>query len=113
MKNLNLDYQNQYEVRNYINTVLLPSIYEDLVNSYGFTTEDFDMDNFNDNLWEIINGLGDVIYTYQAKKISEAFDFDVFSEDDLTGERFTSYNQIAFTIIYNEFFNKYSELINY
>jgi hypothetical protein len=103
MKNLNLDYQNKYEVRNYINTVVLPSIQEDLVNGYG--SKDFDMDYLNDNIWDIINGLGDVIYTYQAKKISEAFDFDVFSEDDLTGERFTSYNQIAFTIIYNEFLN--------
>ena len=69
MKNLQLDYQNQYEVRNYINTVLLPSIHEDLVNNYGFTTEGFNMDYFNDNLWEIINDLGDVIYTYQAKNI--------------------------------------------
>ena len=103
MKNLNLDYQNKYEVRNYINTVVLPSIHEDLVNGYG--SKDFDMDYLNDNIWDIINGLGDVIYTYQAKKISEAFDFDVFSEDDLTGERFTSYNLIAFTIIYNEFLN--------
>ena len=113
MKNLELDYENKREVKNYINSTVVPSILEVLVDDYDFNTEDYDNDNLYDHVWEIINGLSDVIYNYQAKKVSEAFDFDVFGHDDITGERYTSYNQIAFTIIYNQFNEKYSDIIQY
>ena len=100
MKNLQLDYENGYQVRNYITNEVVPQINEDLKNY------DSDEDSQYDGLFEIINGLSDVIYNYQARKVSEAFDVSPFDESEFTGERFNSFNEIAFEIIMNEFNNQ-------
>lgn len=97
MKNLDLNYENAYQVRNYITNVIVPQINEDL--------KDYDSDECiqHDALYEIINELSDVIYTYQAKKISEAFDISPFDCSEMTGERYNSFNEIAFDVIMDEF----------
>jgi len=97
MKNLQLDYTNEYEVRNYINTTVCDMISEDLKN--------YDCD-YNDALFEIIDGLSDVIYNYQAQKVAEAFGMDAFGESEITGDRFNSYNEMAFEAIYNTYNNQ-------
>lgn len=104
------NYENPYQVREYVNTILVPSIYESLVDDYGFDSDGYDNNDTHDHVWEIIDGLEDVIYNYQAKKIAQAFDYDPFtSESEMTGGRFNSYNEMAFEIIYNKFFEAYSE----
>jgi len=95
MKNLQLDYQNQYEVRNYITNVIVEQINEDLKDY------DSDEDSQYDALFEIINGLSDVIYNYQAQKVAEAFDLSPFDCSESTGDRYNSYNEMAFDVIYN------------
>ena len=94
MKNLELDYANEYQVRNYINTTVCDMISEDLKN--------YDCD-YEEALFEIIDGLSDVIYNYQAQKVAEAFGLSPFDNSEMTGERFTSYNQMAFEAIYNTY----------
>ena len=94
MKNLELDYTNEYEVRNYINTTVCDIISEQL--------KDYDCD-YEEALFQIIDGLSDVIYTYQAQKVSEAFGLSPFEYSDWTGERYNSYNQMAFEAIYNTY----------
>lgn len=104
------NYENPYKVREYVHSTLVPFIYEVLVDSYGYTSEDYDNDDTHDHVWEIIDGLEDVIYNYQARKISQAFDYDPFDTvSDFTGERFNSWNEMAFEIIYNKFHEQYSE----
>jgi hypothetical protein len=97
MKNLELNYENAYQVRNYITNVIVPQINEDL--------KDYDSDECiqHDALFEIINGLSDVIYNYQAKKVAEAFDVSPFNHSEMTGERYNSFNEIAFDVIMDEF----------
>ena len=112
MKNLQLDYSNQFEVRKYINETVVPSIYEVLVDDYYNGEIDDIQSDLNDNVWEIINNLGDVIYNFQARKVAEAFDYCPFnSVSDMTGEKYNSWNEMAFDIIYQEFYNKYSDLL--
>ena len=96
MKNLQLDYTNEYAVRNYINTTVCDMISEDL--------KQYDCD-YETALFEIIDGLSDVIYTYQAQKVAEAFGISPFDDSEFTGERFNSYNQMAFEAIYNTYNN--------
>jgi hypothetical protein len=98
MKNLQLDYENKYEVRNYIINVVVPQIEEDL--------EQYPSDTQDDYIFEVINGLSDVIYTYQAQKVSEAFDMSPFDESEMTGERYNSFNEMAFDAIYQEWNNQ-------
>lgn len=97
MKNLELDYENAYQVRNYITNVIVPQINENL--------KDYDSDENSqyDALFQIINGLSDVIYNYQAKKVSEAFDISPFDYSEMTGQRYDSFNEISFDVIMDEF----------
>ena len=108
MKNLELDYTNQTQVRVYIKGQVVPMIYEVLKDEYNI---DENEDYIYDYIHEIIDGLGDVIYNYQAKMVSQAFDVDVFGEDYSTGERWNSYNQIAYQVIEQEFINQYGDIL--
>lgn len=112
MRNYNLDYENKQLVRIHILHTVVPSVYETLVDDYYEGDTNLVDDCSSDYVWEIIDGLYDVIYNYQAKKVSEAFDVDVFGESEITGERHSSYNQIAFEVIYQEFYNQYGDLLN-
>ena len=104
------NYENPYKVREYVNTILIPHVYECLVDGYGFASDDYDNDDAHDHVWQVIDGLEDVIYNYQAKKIAQAFDYDPFNmESEFTGERFNSWNEMTFELIYNKFNEKYSE----
>lgn len=103
------NYDNPYKTRDYVNQTVVPLIYEVLVDSYGI-----DEDNYNgepmDDTWEVINGLHDVIDYYASKKVAQAFKYCPFnSVSDFTGEKFNSYNEMAFEIIYNLFTDKYSD----
>lgn len=104
MRNLKIDYNNSNEVLKYIMDDLLPNINEE-VQSY--------LDNYGDEytedeaLFEIINSISDVIYNYQARKITDAYGYDAFGYSEITGERFNSYNEIAFEIIYSAYYKKY------
>ena len=53
-------------------------------------------------IWEYIDGDEDVIYTYNAKEISNIIGkYDCFDEWDLTGEQFKNWSQCAFANIYD------------
>ena len=98
MKNLELDYTNEYQVRNYINTVVVPQIEEALEEYPSYTQDDY--------IFDVINELSDVIYTYQAQKVAEAFGMSPFDESDMTGERYNSFNEMSFDAIYNAWSNE-------
>lgn len=95
MENSNLDYENKYSVIDYVQKTLVPQIDEDLKDYQG---------NKDDAVFEIIDGLSDVIYNYQAKKISEALGFSPFDKSEFTGECYNSYNEMAFEAIYTEYY---------
>lgn len=112
MKNLELDYSNGYEVRKYIETKVVPSVYDTLVTDYYDGNPDDINTELNDNVWEIINDLSDVIYNYQSKMVALAYDYCPFdSYSEMTGEKFQSYSEMTFEIIYNEFYSQYSEYL--
>ena len=106
------DYENKTLTKKYINEVVIPSVYESLIDDYGFSTDDYEGDVY-DNIHEIIDGMEEVIYNYQAQKIAEAFDYDPFdSVSQMTGEKFNNYNVMTYEIIYNGVIEEYSEEIN-
>tara|TARA_X000001036_G_C20516243_1_gene740228 strand:- start:203 stop:679 length:477 start_codon:yes stop_codon:yes gene_type:complete len=103
-KNLKIDYNNSNEVVNYISGELVFQIRQEvqsLLDDYGDECEE------NDALFEIIDSLGDVVYNYQARKIVDAFGYDAFGYSEMNGERYNSYNEIAFDIIYSTYCKKY------
>ena len=64
------------------------------------TVEDIE-DAVNDGIFELIDGMQEVIYTYKAKEISEIIGiYDAFDESDFSGERFEDWSQVAFANIY-------------
>jgi hypothetical protein len=103
------NYENQTLTREYVNKVVIPSVYESLVDGYGFGSDNYDSDPY-ENLHEIIDGMSEVIYTYTAKKIAQAFDYCPFdSISEMTGEKFPNYNVMAYEIIYKGVTLEYSE----
>ena len=62
-------------------------------------TEDF-YEHVNEQLWQAIDGCQDVIYTYNAKKVCDVLDIDIFGESELTGERYDNWHVAAFDGIY-------------
>ena len=59
-------------------------------------------DSIQDMLHEIIDGCEDVIYTYNAKKISDIIGkYGAFDEWEATGERFNNWSQVAYANIYD------------
>ena len=67
----------------------------------GATPEDMH-ELVNDQIWETIDSSEDVIYTYQAQKVSEEIGiYGAFDVWELTGERFENWNQVAFASIYD------------
>lgn len=107
------EYDNPYKTREYIKYTVVPLIYEVLVDSYGYADEDYDNEDTYDHVWEIIDGLEEVIYNYQAKKVAEAFNMDVFEPSEVTGERYSSYNEMAFEKIQELFNDKYADQLHY
>ena len=70
--------------------------------------DDFN-ERVNDLLWETIDGCQDVIYTYNAKEISDIINiYDIFDEWEVTGERFNSWSECAFSNIYDMIQNEIS-----
>ena len=58
-------------------------------------------DTLNDEIFQMINELREVIYTYQAKEVSKVVGmYDAFDTSDITGERFDNWSQVAFENIY-------------
>jgi len=66
--------------------------------------EHFANGDFNERvdqlLWEALDGCEEVIYTYQAKQVCEALKVDIFDTCEMTGERFASWSEAAFSGIY-------------
>ena len=60
------------------------------------------IDKVHDLIWESIDGDSDVIYTYNAKEISNIIGtYDCFDEWETTGEQFKNWSQCAFANIYD------------
>ncbi len=106
------NYENKTLTKQYINEEVIPSVYESLVDDYGFASDDYNSDPY-ENIHEIIDGMAEVIYNYRAKKIAQAFDYCPFeSVSEITGEKFSNYNVMAYEIIYNGVIDQYSEQLN-
>ena len=106
------DYENKTLTKKYVKEIVIPSVYDCLVDDYGFATDDYNGDVY-DHIHEIIDGMEEVIYNYQARKIAQAFDYCPFeSVSELTGEKFNNYNVMTYEIIYNGVIEEYSEEIN-
>tara|TARA_R100001086_G_scaffold63867_1_gene29635 strand:+ start:13648 stop:14073 length:426 start_codon:yes stop_codon:yes gene_type:complete len=106
------DYENQTLTKKHVNEEIIPSVYDSLVDDYGFGSDDYDSDPY-ENIHEIIDGMSEVIYNYKAKKIAQAFDYCPFnSVSEMTGEKFPNYNVMAYEIIYNGVVEKYHEQLN-
>ena len=98
------NYTNPYETRQYITRTVVPSVLESLLDAYDADTAD----EAQDYVWEIIDSLEEVIYNYQSKQIALAYGYCPFTtESEFTGERFNSWNEMAFEIIYNKFYEAY------
>lgn len=82
---------------------------KDLINDYfefhnyekkSTIFEDIESD-LMDRVFEMIDGLEEIIYTYQAKQVSEIIGmYGAFDTSDLTGERFDNWSQVAFENVY-------------
>ena len=71
-----------------------------------------------DDIFEMIDSLQEVIYTYEAKEVSKIIRYyDAFDTSDMTGERFDNWSQVAFENIYQLIYENinieelYNELI--
>jgi len=71
-----------------------------------------------DDIFEMIDSLQEVIYTYEAKEVSKIIRYyDAFDTSDITGERFDNWSQVAFENIYQLIYENinieelYNELI--
>jgi len=102
------DYENAYLTIDYVNFTVVPLVYEVLVDSYGIAEEDYN-GYIDDHIHEVIDGLEEVIYNYQARKICDAFELDPFGESEWTGEQNTSWNQMVYELIYCKVQDKYHE----
>ena len=69
-----------------------------LLNEYEWEDED----DVNENIWEVVDGLENVIYNYNAEKVARAFDKCPFDHSPITGERFASWNEMAYEVYYEE-----------
>ena len=86
-----MNWNNKYHVQATVEHAV-----EDILWSLENEYEEINEGNCYDYAHEQIDGHEYVIYTYQAKKITEAFDIDVFDHSPITGERYSSYNVIAY-----------------
>ena len=107
------NYDNPYATRDYVKGTVVPFIYEVLVDSYGYAEDDYDNEDTYDHVWEIIDGLYEVIYNYPAKRVAEAFGMSAFDHSEVTGERYSSYNEMAFEKIQQLFNDKYADQLHY
>ena len=89
-----INWNNHYHVKTAVKHAA-----EDIIDTVLNEYDDVNEDNYYDYAHEQIDGHEYVIYNYQAKKVTEAFDVDVFGHSHITGEHHTSYNQIAYEII--------------
>ena len=101
-----INWNNRYEVQAATEKEV-DYIIEVLNNEY-----DTNEDNYYDHVHEIIDGHEYVIYNYQAKKMSEAHDIDVFEDSPITGERYNSYNEIAYQILEEKVMEKIYDQFN-
>ena len=61
----------------------------------------------NNEIIQMIENSEYVIYTNQAKKISETIGlYDVFEISNITGERFRSWSEVAFENLYSFIYNE-------
>ena len=64
-------------------------------------------DSLTDSIFEMIDSMQEVIYTYKAKEISKIIGlYDAFDTSDLTGERFDNWSQVAFENLYSFIYNE-------
>ena len=99
----NLNWNNQYHVREIVRREV-ENINDGLM--YDYNLEEVD---FYDALHEIIDGLNIVFTHYCAQKIAIFFDVCPFSESPITGEKYSSWNQIAYEVVEQEFLAKYGD----
>ena len=104
-------WSNTRSVLEHIKTVTIPSIYETLVDDYGFANDDYNNDYTYDNLHEIVDGLSEVFVHYKARMVANAFGVCPFEDSPVTGSRYNSWNEIAFEVIMHEFNTQYSEQV--
>ncbi len=82
---------------------LLNDIIKDIL-EYDYS-DNMDQDDVYDlvteRIHEVIDGHEWVIYTHRSKELVDVLDIDIFGDDEMTGERYTSWNQAAYCGLYN------------
>jgi len=52
-----------------------------------------------DQICEIVDSSEYVIYNYQAKRVTEVYEIDPFSQSEVTGENYKSFNEMAYEVL--------------
>ena len=73
--------------------------------AYEIGKRNYDTDSIlevvDEEIYQTIYSMQEVIYTYKAKEISDIIGiYDAFDESDFSGERFEDWSQVAFANIY-------------
>ena len=65
-------------------------------------------------LHQLIDQTQEVIYTHQAKEVCDVLDIDIFEDDPMTGERYTSWSHAAYSGLYEMMLEEidWDEIIN-
>ena len=98
-----LNWDNDYHVLELVKREI-DNINDCLIYDYNLNETDF-----YDALHQIIDGSAFVIYNYKAERIAKVFDICPFSESEITGEKFNSWNEIAYQVLEQESLNKYAD----
>ena len=101
LKKQDFNWDNKYQVKEMVENDI-EMLLDVLLNEYDWET----LDDVQDNIWEVVDGMGNVIYNYRAEKIARAFDMCPFEKSPITGDNFNSWNEMSFEVYYNELYNK-------
>ena len=97
MNDDDLNWNNEYHIREIVrrDVKMLKDV---LLNEYEWEDED----DVNENIWEVVDGLENVIYNYNAEKVARAFDKCPFDKSEITGDNYNSWNEMAYEVYYDE-----------
>ena len=98
------NWENNYHVKE-LTEIAVNEIVEMVTTEY----DNIDEDSFNDALWECVNGHAYVIYNYNARRLAEAHDLNPFDYSEYFGERYDSYGEMAFEVLYTRAYEKLVE----
>lgn len=101
MENTEINWNEPQQVRQDIQDFV-----SDLKDEYQYEKTDNPQLDEHDFIFESIDNSEYCFVNYKAEKVARAFDLDPFGVSEWSGDRYNSWNQMAFMAIYNEYFNQ-------